>query len=90
MKLAGQVKERLRQAGFPLSDHPGPIIPVIPKNPRETNRWKRALLAADILPPFIHYLGGPADGYFRFVLASEHTAEQLDNLVAVFAAQASS
>ncbi len=87
MKLAGQVKERLRQVGFPLPNHPGPIIPVIPKSSRETNRWKRALLAADILPPFIHYLGGPAEGYFRFVLSSEHPAEQIDNLVAVFAAQ---
>jgi hypothetical protein len=41
------------------------------------------LLARDIHPPFIRYPGGPAPGYFRFAISSEHTAAQLDALVAV-------
>jgi hypothetical protein len=28
----------------------------------------------------IHYPGAPASGYFRFVISSEHTTRQLENL----------
>ena len=77
------VKEALRAAGLPLADNPGPIVPLPQKPPRETDKLKRALLAAGIYPPFIKYPGGPANGYFRFVLSSEHTRAQLDNLLEV-------
>jgi 7-keto-8-aminopelargonate synthetase-like enzyme len=46
---------------------------------------KKALLAAGIYPPYINYLGGPRDAYFRFVISSEHTREQLDSLITVLA-----
>lgn len=42
---------------------------------------KKALLKAGIYPSYIRYPGGPADGYFRFALSSEHTAVQLQKLV---------
>ena len=82
------VKAALREAGLPINDGPGPIIPFIPRNDREAARLKKKLLTAGIHPPLINYLGGPADGYFRFAISSEHTPEQLDGLVAVLADKA--
>jgi 7-keto-8-aminopelargonate synthetase-like enzyme len=79
------VKAALREAGIPVNDGPGPIIPFAPRNHSAAVRLKRKLLAAGIHPPFINYLGGPRDGYFRFVISSEHTPEQLDTLVSVLA-----
>lgn len=71
------LKERLRAGGMKLPDAPGPIVPVIPASPQAAARLKRRLLAAGIHPPFIRYPGGPEGGYFRFVVSSEHTREQL-------------
>jgi hypothetical protein len=31
----------------------------------------------------VKYPGGPSEGYFRFVISSEHTRRQLDTLVKV-------
>lgn len=75
------VKSALREAGYPIPDGPGPIVSVRPDSPREVTRLKQRLLKAAIHPPYINYLGGPNDGYFRFVISSEHTAQQLDALV---------
>jgi len=55
----------------------GPIIAITAKNPRALSR---ALLAAGIYPSFIRYPGGPAKGYFRFALSSEHTPKQIAHL----------
>jgi 7-keto-8-aminopelargonate synthetase-like enzyme len=76
-------KGRLREAGLPLLDNPGPIIPVIPDRRRETEALKRRLLAAGIFPALTRYPGGPKEGYFRFVISSEHTRNQLDALAGV-------
>jgi hypothetical protein len=46
----------------------------------------RALLAAGVYPPFIKYPGGPASGYFRFVISSEHSRSQLDAVLSVLLA----
>jgi 7-keto-8-aminopelargonate synthetase-like enzyme len=75
------IKAALRAAGKPVNDGPGPIIPLHPRNGNDVARLKRTLLTAGIHPPYINYLGGPKDGYFRLVVSSEHTAEQLDALV---------
>ena len=80
---ATYVKTALREAGLPLPETPGPIVPVRPKRPAESARLRRALLAAGIYPPFIKYPGGPPNGYFRFVISSEHTRPQLDVLLQV-------
>jgi len=53
----------------------------MPANARAAARQRAGLLKAGIYPPLINYLGGPSDAYFRFVISSEHTAEQLDSLV---------
>ncbi len=80
---ASYVKSSLRQAGLPLAETPGPIVPLLPKRPSEAARLQRALLAAGIYPPFIKYPGGPPNGYFRFVISSEHTHHQLDGLLKI-------
>lgn len=84
------VKAALRAGGFPLSAAPGPIVPFHPRQSREVRVMKQALLKARIYPPFVQYPGGPAKGYFRFVISSEHRQEQLANLVAVLAKHAKS
>ena len=80
---AAYVKRTLRAAGLPLADTPGPIVRLVPRGSGEAARLQRALLGAGIYPPFIRYPGGPPSGYFRFVISSEHTREQLDRLVEV-------
>ena len=81
------VKAALRDAGFPINDGPGPIIPIHPRHPQQVARLKRKLLNAGIHPPYINYLGGPRDGYFRFVISSEHTAADLDALAGALTAK---
>ncbi len=83
LRNAARVKTALRHAGLPLPETPGPIVPLIPRNPGEAGRLNRALLAAGIFRPFIKYPGGPPNGYFRFVISSEHTRQQLDTLLKV-------
>jgi 7-keto-8-aminopelargonate synthetase-like enzyme len=79
----GRVKAALVKAGFPSNGGPGPIFPLIPRDTREAARLKSKLLAAGIHPPLIRYPGAPAQGYFRFVISSEHTRRQLDGLATV-------
>jgi len=75
------IKSALREAGFAIPDAPGPIVPLHFNDSKQIARVQRALFAANILPPLIHYPGSPTNGYFRFVISSEHTPRQLDNLV---------
>ena len=83
LENATYVKAALRESGLPLAETPGPIVPVFPQRPSESARLQRALFAAGIYPPFIKYPGGPPNGYFRFVISSEHTRPQLDALLKV-------
>jgi len=78
---AHYVKDGLRRAGFALPEHPGPIIGIKLDSTRQITGLKRALLAADILPPYRSYSGNATNGWFRFALSSEHAQRQLDNLV---------
>jgi 7-keto-8-aminopelargonate synthetase-like enzyme len=78
---AADTKERLRRSGLSLPNNPGPIVSVVPKNNRDAAALNRRLLTAGILPPLINYPGAPKGGFFRFVISSEHTKEQLDVLV---------
>lgn len=79
------VKEQLRAAGLPLPQTPGPIIALKPQDQTVAARVQRTLLAARIYPSFIHYPGGPMDGYFRFVISSEHSKKQIERLTQVLA-----
>lgn len=75
-----RVKSELAEAGFEIPDTPGPIIPIYPQSESETRALKKHLLAAGIYPPFLKYPGN-MNGYFRFVISSEHTRAQLDTLI---------
>jgi len=105
---AALIREKLRQAGHPASDGPGPIFPFHPSLPqtcrsrreeasserepkppivgsykgeeRANQALRRRLTQAGIYPSFIRYPGGPVQGYFRFVISSEHTRAQLVRL----------
>jgi 7-keto-8-aminopelargonate synthetase-like enzyme len=76
------VKAALRKAGVQFSDAPGPIVAMFTKDPAESERLKKRLLAAGILPPFVKYPGFH-DGYFRFAISSGHSRLQLDKLIKV-------
>jgi 7-keto-8-aminopelargonate synthetase-like enzyme len=75
------VKTALRAAGFPVSQSPVPVVAVTPATPVQARALKRRLLSHGIFPSFIKYPGGPADGYLRIVLSSEHTKSQLSALL---------
>ena len=77
------VKVILRENGIPLADTPAPILPLPECTSAQAKALHRALLAAEIYPSFIQYPGGPANGYFRFVISSAHTRRQLDALAGV-------
>lgn len=77
------VKIALLEGGIPLTQTPGPIIALFTSHKAQAAAVRRALLAAGIYPPFLHYPGGPSSGYFRFVISSEHTRLQLDRLIEV-------
>jgi 7-keto-8-aminopelargonate synthetase-like enzyme len=80
---AAYVKERLRRAGLAVPDQPGPILALQPKGHSDSNDVQAKLLKVGIHPPFIRYRSGPRLGYFRFAISSEHSGEQLDNLLRV-------
>jgi 7-keto-8-aminopelargonate synthetase-like enzyme len=75
-----RVKTALLDAGFADWRNPGPILSLVPRHRGETRALKRSLIRRKILPVFIKYPGGPAGGYFRFAISSQHTVDQLDNL----------
>lgn len=75
-----RIKMHLRKAGMRLPQLPGPIVPIHFAASNQTMELRNALLRAKILPPFITYPGSPTGGYFRFVISSEHSLSQLDNL----------
>ena len=75
------VKSALHDAGRLLEMTPGPIVPIIPRNAKQANEIRRELLKASTYPPFVKYATGPTNGYFRFVISSEHGRGQLMKLV---------
>jgi len=80
-----RVKDALRAAGLDIPIGEGAVVAIYPRNTQQVNRLRRAFLVAGIYPPFIKYPSGPASGYFRFALSSEHTPTQLDRLSEVIA-----
>jgi 8-amino-7-oxononanoate synthase len=76
------VKSALRARGMTVPETPAPIIAVTPRSPRETEALRKRLLARKVFPSFIRYPGAPESGYYRFVISSEHSQEQLDRLIA--------
>ncbi|HEY3914732.1 MAG TPA: pyridoxal phosphate-dependent aminotransferase family protein [Verrucomicrobiae bacterium] len=75
------IKSVLRNTELAAPETPAPIIPLIPRDARETKALRKRLLSRGIFPSFIRYPGGPDTGYFRFVISSEHSRRQLDSLL---------
>jgi 8-amino-7-oxononanoate synthase len=72
--------QRVRKLGGLAKQGSGPIIPVVPKDSASLRKLRTSLSKQNVFPSFIKYPGGPANGYFRFVISSEHTPRQLDAL----------
>ena len=64
---------------------PNPIFGLVPETTASVRQHHETLLKHGIFPSFIKYPGGPASGYFRFVLSSAHTRKQLDALAGALA-----
>lgn len=60
---------------------PAPIVTLVPASAEEAATTCKCLIAHKVFPSFIQYPGGPPNGYFRFVISSEHTKAQLFDLV---------
>jgi 8-amino-7-oxononanoate synthase len=75
------IKTALRARGLSVPLTPAPVISLVPRTASEAAKMRKRLLAHEVFPSFIRYPGGPADGYFRFIISSEHTQEQLDALL---------
>jgi 7-keto-8-aminopelargonate synthetase-like enzyme len=80
---AAWLKSQLAGRPLAITDTPGPIVAVRTGDEPQARRLSAALLRAGILPPRLRYPGSPAGGYFRFVISSEHTREQLVRLAEV-------
>jgi 8-amino-7-oxononanoate synthase len=75
------VKTALRSRGLSVPHTPAPIVSIVPRAAAEVAKMRQRLLAHGVYPSFIRYPGGPQGGYFRFVISSEHSQEQLDDLL---------
>ncbi len=75
------VKTTLRLRGLAVPATPAPIVCLVPRSAAVVAKMRQRLLARGVYPSFIHYPGGPKGGYFRFVLSSEHSQRQLDDLL---------
>lgn len=78
---ATRVRAAARQAGWDVPEPDTPILSLVPRTPAEGARWRRLLLRGGIYPTLVRYPGGPAGGYFRFAISSEHSAEELSRLI---------
>jgi 7-keto-8-aminopelargonate synthetase-like enzyme len=82
---AEKVRKSLRDAGVPIPASPSPIISIFAETSKEIAGLNSRLLRAGIYPPFLSYPGGPARGFFRFVISSEHSPVQLNSLIETLA-----
>ncbi|HVV73697.1 MAG TPA: pyridoxal phosphate-dependent aminotransferase family protein [Verrucomicrobiae bacterium] len=82
-KNVGYIRSEMNRNLFSVPKTPGPVLGLEPRSPRATQVILRSLLRSGIYPPYIHYPGTPQGGYFRFVISSEHSRAQLDELVQV-------
>jgi 7-keto-8-aminopelargonate synthetase-like enzyme len=73
-------RERLRENCARVGAAPGAILSVTPVDETARERLVCALLRRGIFPPHIRYQNGPAQGYFRFAISSEHSRAQMDAL----------
>jgi 7-keto-8-aminopelargonate synthetase-like enzyme len=82
---AAFVKDAVKAAGLnvpkPQLETPGPILRIVPQTNGKAKQLADTLRHAGVFPPLTYYPGSGAAGAFRFVISSEHTKPQLQNLV---------
>jgi 7-keto-8-aminopelargonate synthetase-like enzyme len=76
-----RVKDALRGNGLTVGHASSPIVSIEPLSAARSAELRKRLLNHGIYPSFIHYPGGPRDGFFRFAISSEHSPDQLTALV---------
>lgn len=77
LENARQLKDGLRALGVELAGSPMPIAQFVVGDLETNRRVSRVLLERGVLVPYIHYPGGPADGFFRLAVTAAHTREQI-------------
>ncbi|HUS37776.1 MAG TPA: aminotransferase class I/II-fold pyridoxal phosphate-dependent enzyme [Verrucomicrobiae bacterium] len=77
-ELRSALRANLQRLGL---ETPVPIHAHFPADENAKRRLIRELLARGIFPTNIRYQNGPAEGYFRFAISSEHSRAQLNALV---------
>ena len=82
---SSRIDRRTLLNGWEISEPPGPIIRLPAMNQWHVAKMKARLLSAGIYPPFLKYPGASAQGFFRFVISSEHSRAQLDKLILALA-----
>lgn len=75
------VKANLVKRGIGIIDSPAPVVAIVPENLKECSRIRARLVRRGIYPSYIEYPGGPAAGFYRFAISSEHTKRELALLV---------
>ena len=88
--LRTRLRENMKQFYFCLDLTPTesgassvPFIGLEPRSKKSSDLLNRRLLEEGIYPPFIRYPGGASSGFFRFVISSEHSAEDIEKLANV-------
>jgi len=76
------MRTQLHAAGWEIEETPGPILRLPLLSAGAATKLKSRLLAAGIYPPFLKY-GNTTQGYFRFIISSQHTKAQLERLAKV-------
>lgn len=75
------VKEAFLDAGLLPETTPGPIVQLVPPTKERAETGKRLLVRHGIFPLLTNYHEPESPGCFRFVISSQHTQAQLENLV---------
>ena len=89
-RLRAQLFKNIELFWKHLGHTPNRLTPIISFAPENPTRLRRQLLAAGIYPPHINYPGGPAAGYFRFAISSQHSPAQIKKLAAILSEHAAS
>ena len=75
----------LKDMGWPLTDTQSPILPIIVKSPETAVKMSEALFAAGVYVPAIRPPTVPKhSSRLRLTVSSEHTKDQLENVVNAF------
>ena len=81
-KNRGALHAALTDLGFQLTDTQSPILPIIVKSPERALEMSQALYEAGVYVPAIRPPTVPKhSSRLRLTVSSEHTQEQLDNVV---------